>query len=367
MNNQLEQSVLYATLLGHIPYESLKETVKSFTKEGKLVWKAVEWFSKQGQSPPYTVQGVELVCGETFGVAGTPRLEFEGYLREMSKRVVGKEIESILQSASDNLMLLDLNSEVVKQMTSHFVDVPKLQGILEKAVSQAPKPSNLAEEMEQEKEEDRGATRIALGPELRSIQQETKGLYGTWVIGGITGAGKSTLAWQLALLAGESREVLYYDMENTKRVLYERTLEIYGGDSVRAREALRHICVRTEPRTVFRDVSGLVSPGLIVVDSLQKLPASVNMKRETMEDWLAKLDRLKQKGHTVIILSQLNRGEGNYKGTNDIEHTADFGIILENPMDNPMLSDVYIEKNRHGIKRGFLCQLRRKNSWLFTE
>ena len=366
MNNQLEQSVLYATLLGHIPYESLKETVKSFTKEGKLVWKAVEWFTKQGQSPPYTVQGVELVCGETFGIAGTPRLELEGYLREMSKRVVGKEIEAIIQSASDNLMLLDLHGEVIKQMTSHMVDTQKLQGILENAVSQAPKRLNLFEEMALEREED-GTTRIALGPELRSLQQETRGLHGTWVIGGVTGAGKSTLAWQLALIAARTKPVLYYDMENTKRVLYERTMEIYGGDGARTSEALRQVCVRTEPRSVFRDVQGLDSPGLIVMDSLQKLPASVNMKRETMEDWLAKLDKLKQKGHTVIILSQLNRGEGNYKGTNDIEHTADFGIILENPMDNPMLSDVYIEKNRHGVKRGFLCKLRRRNSWLFTE
>lgn len=367
MNNTLEQSVLYATLLGHIPYESLKETVKSFTKEGKYVWKAVEWLSKQGQTPPFTPQSVDLVCGETFGVAGTPRLELEAYLREMSKHVVGKEVEAILQSASDNLMLLDLHGEVIKQMTSHMVDAGKLQSIVENCVAQAPKMLNLAEEMALEKEEDSDTTRIPLGDGLRSLQRETKGLHGTWVIGGLQGSGKSTLAWQLSLVAGETRPVLYYDMENTKRVLYDRTVEIHGGDHQLAAEALRLVRVRTDPRTVFRDVQALDGPGLIVVDSLQKLPSDVNLKRETMENWLAKLDRLKQKGHTVVIISQLNRSEGNYKGTNDIEHTADFGVVLENPMDNPMLSDVYIEKNRHGMKRGFLCQLRRKNSWLLTE
>ena len=216
-------------------------------------------------------------------------------------------------------------------------------------------------------EEDNGTTRIALGMGLESLHEESRGLAGFWVIGGVTGSGKSTLAWQISLLAGRQRPVLYYDLENTARVLYERTLAAYAGDVGETHQALRSIFVRTEPREIFREVRELGEPGLIVLDSLQKLPSDVHYKRETMEEWLAKLDRLKMHGHHIIVVSQLNRASGDYKGTNDIEHTADFGIKLDPHNTNPMWSNVYIEKNRHGLGRGFLCTLMRERSWLWKQ
>src|SRR5437016_535444 len=47
------------------------------------------------------------------------------------------------------------------------------------------------------------------------ITQYTGGMRGLWVIGGMTGTGKSTLARHFAYsLAGPGRDVVYLDLEN---------------------------------------------------------------------------------------------------------------------------------------------------------
>ncbi len=366
MNNLLEQTVLYSLIHGSIQPIQLKPHISLFSKTGKAVYQSVNWLLGRGQTPPFAINSVELTCVEQFG---TSQSETEAYCHELKYRVSGKEILEVLKGASQKLKLLDLQQAVVKQMTDGDFDPSVFDTIIKESTDSEGGLLSLSEESQEWGMDDdfERPTGIRLGDRLRSLQEHSGGLTGFWVVGGTPGVGKSTLSWQLALIAGQERPVLYYDLENTKRVLFRRTVKTVDGDVGKAHETLRRIYVRNNPREIFGEVQQLGEPGVIIIDSLQKLPSNVHTKRESLEEWLAKLDSLKHEGHTIVVVSQLNREEGSYKGTNDIEHTADFGIKMESNSSNVSFSNVYIEKNRHGPQMGFVCQLRRENTWLFTE
>lgn len=366
MNNHLEQAVLHACVLGYLSAPQLKPHLKTFSKEGKCIAQAVKWLLDQGQTPPFTLSNVELTCNEVFS---HDRDVIAGYVREMGGRTAGQETAAIASAALEKFKMLELQAALNEQVATRTYQPEKLQDIiLEGAKEKACGLLSLADVAKTWKgeinEHNRG---LYLGESFPRIEAETRGLSGMWVIGGLPGVGKSTLAFQLGLIAAKQRPVLYYDMENTEQRLYERTVRAFDGDVGAADEALRRVFVRQDPRQIFGEVSELGEAACIIVDSLQKLPSDVHVKRETMEDWLQRLDKLKQQGHIIIIVSQLNRSEGNYKGTNDIEHTADFGIKLDCDAEDPSVSDVYIEKNRHGKNQGWLCQIRRHNVWLMRE
>lgn len=350
---------------GIITLPQLKPHIKGFSDSGKAIARALAWFNEQGQLPPYSLRGVDLACHEALGLEAS---ELENYLAEVEEQVVGEEIKAILDNSLNKLKLLDLQQAIVEQMTENSYDPLAFQDILTEGKGGQVQLVSLDTEA-QTWEDDDGTAGIRLGDELKTFQTVSGGLRGFWVIGGNTGAGKSTLAWQLALHGADKRPVLYYDMENTKRVLYERTVELFDGNRGAANESLRRVFVRNDPRTVWRDVQSVGEAAIVVIDSLQKLPASVNLKRETVEQWLARLDMLKLQGHIVIVVSQLNRGFGQYKGTNDIEHTADFGLIVSRVShDNEDLrSEVYVEKNRHGNKLGYLTTIHRTRRGLLQE
>ena len=366
MSTTLEYSVLYALTHGSLLPDQVKPHLTTFSKPGKAVYQAVKWFLERGQLPPFELASVEAACVQQFG---TSTLETEAYMRAVKSHTSGKEILEVLRGASEKVKLLEMQQAIIKQTAEGVFDPAAFDTILKDSKGVGDSLVSLAEESEQwEAQGDDGKQgKIDVGGRLPTLQQETGGLGGFWVIGGTPGVGKSTLAWQLALLAGETRPVLYYDLENTKRVLYSRTVRSVDGNVDEARKRLRRIRVRTNPRGLFADVQQLTEPGVIAVDSLQKLPSNIHLKRESIEEWLSRLDRLKQDGHIIIVVSQLNRGEGNYKGTNDIEHTADVGLKMDADEDNVSISNLYIEKNRHGEYLGILCQLRRENIWLMKE
>lgn len=361
---KLEHAVLYATIQGVINTTQLKPYLKSFSHTGKKIYQAIQWLHDNNQLPPYPTQSVSLTCTDVFGHDSS---DISSYLTEVMAQPVGAEITTVIEGSLNKFKLLQLSQLVIDQMGKNTFDETKFLEVLQESSKVAEEIPTLWEESQSWGDINDDTTRIAIGDRFPLINQEAGGLKGLWVIGGTTGVGKSTLAWQLALITAAKRRVFYYDMENTAQVLFSRTQTAFRGDLDKVREALSRISIRRDPRTLVRDIRTLTEPGLIVVDSLQKLPSDVHVKRETMEGWLATLDRFKQDGHIIIVLSQLNRGEGSYKGTNDIEHTADFGIKLDTDPDYPNTTDVYIEKNRHGKAHGHICQLYRENDWLFKE
>jgi len=367
MNNHLEQAVLHGAILGYLSPSQLKSHLRGFSKEGKCVAAGVKWLIDQGQLPPYTLSSVVLTCTDVLGFEDEA---IAAYVNEMASRAVGLETSAILDGAMSKFKLLELQALINEQTASRTYDPAKIQDLLAETTNTHTNTLVSLAEMAGEwgKDGDDGRTvGITIGDRYPRLQEETGGVSGMWVIGGLTGVGKSTLAYHLALICGRSRQVLYYDMENTNRRLWQRTVRIFNGDTGQASEATRSVFIRPDPKSVWGDVRKLDGPSVIVIDSLQKLPSDIHVKRETMEDWLQRLDKLKQQGHSIIIISQLNRAEGNYKGTNDIEHTADFAIKLDSSPEDPNTSEVYITKNRHGAKLNYACTLRRENIWTMRE
>jgi KaiC/GvpD/RAD55 family RecA-like ATPase len=186
--------------------------------------------------------------------------------------------------------------------------------------------------------------------------------------------GKSTLAVQLAVEYGRVGPVLYYDMENGPEVMLYRVGKRYGGDVAKARQATKNIYFRESIRSLSDDLRSMGKRKcLVVVDSLQKLPTSVDNRRSSLDVWVHRFERLKKQGHTVILISEKNRdqyGEATQRGfkeTGEIEYSADFGFHLLPEKNMDTMSKVIIVKNRHRPHSGSVCYLERVNGFRFVE
>jgi hypothetical protein len=211
-------------------------------------------------------------------------------------------------------------------------------------------------------------------PCLTQVTEATGGLFGVWLIGGEPAAGKSTLALQISLSVGRRRPVLYYDFEQGSSVIKWHVHKALGGDKHKIEEATRQLYIRHSMASLESDLDMLDCPCLVVVDSVQKVASSVTYRRESLEQWVHKLEALKKYGHHIILVSEKNRGTyGNaslqgYKETGELEYAADTAFDMLKPdEEDGSRTDLHITKNRHYPKRGFITTLKRQNSWWFVE
>lgn len=198
------------------------------------------------------------------------------------------------------------------------------------------------------------------------------GLHGINVIGGPPKSGKSCLGIQLATeVAGKRMPVIYYDFENGRQKIYQRTLARLGrlpverlvaGD-LAGEELARHEAARQQLRGMldcFRVVTDRkLTPELmrrhidflrhetgrddavVVIDSLHKLPFKDFAERRTgIDAWLRELESIRDELRVAfLVLSELSRQEdgsyegmphmGMFKGSGDIEYTADNALIFK--------------------------------------
>jgi hypothetical protein len=194
-----------------------------------------------------------------------------------------------------------------------------------------------------------------------------------WAIGGEPAVGKSALAWQVTLdVALQNVPVLYYDFENGFQVLMDRTRSIFKGNLDRIREATNKVYIRESIRSLDSDLARLAPPALVVIDSIQKLPGSVEYRRSSLDRWIHRLEALKKRGYYVLLVSEISRGNygseayiGAYKESGEIEYSADMGVHL---LDGGGLGvNAVIVKNRHRPFRGPVALLQRKNDWYLKE
>ena len=183
--------------------------------------------------------------------------------------------------------------------------------------------------------------------------------------------GKTTLALQIAVSVGLNEPVLYYDFENGSDVLLYHLAQVFRGNIGKIRKALQRVYFRESIRTLESDLAAVGSPALIIIDSVQKLPTSVDNRRTSLDRWVHRLEALKKRGYQVLLISEKGRAEYNtatikgFKETGEIEYSADMGMqLLES--DNDRI-EVHIVKNRHKKERGYLCDLTRQNDWWFQE
>ena len=197
------------------------------------------------------------------------------------------------------------------------------------------------------------------------------GIHGINIVGGTPKAGKSCFFIQIATeMARRKIPVIYYDFENGRQKIYQRTLCRLGRLSVeqlkegnldqsqskrlqKAREELRTLLPwfkvvtdrQISPEIMRRHIDFFRhetknSYILVVIDSLHKLPFSDLSERRTgIDAWLRQLESIRDELNvSFLVISELSRGKddqydaqphmGSFKGTGDIEYSADNAMVL---------------------------------------
>jgi hypothetical protein len=85
-----------------------------------------------------------------------------------------------------------------------------------------------------------------------------------------------------------------------------------------------------------RQLADPAMPALLVIDSIQKLPGSLENRRDTIDGWIRAIEaaRLAHPETVALVISELARrtngeGFGGFKESNGLEYTADLALKLE--------------------------------------
>lgn len=366
LNIDLEKAVLYAVMHGEMDLKNVNKD--ELSKLGKTVYTALAGLAKDG-----TLNG-DGVHAKTVWLAATEvhdadAGELRAYIKEIESGEI-PEIQAIHGALARKRIIASLVNEASDQIASGDYSILALKGLIDAHTHTRNTLKPLSSEMG---EEIKPPTGIPI-PCLTRITEATGGLFGVWLIGGEPAAGKSTLALQISLSVGRRRPVLYYDFEQGSSVIKWHVHKALGGDKSKIEEATRQLYIRHSVASLESDLDMLDEPCLVVVDSVQKVASSVTYRRESLEQWVHKLEALKKYGHHVILVSEKNRGTyGNaslqgYKETGELEYAADtaFDMLKPDEEDGSRV-DLHITKNRHYPKRGFVTTLLRQNSWWFKE
>lgn len=349
--------VVGALLHGSLQRNLIKRD--ELSKLGRYVFDATD---RLNSPPPYEHEAVLAMAVEALG---GPEDKLRPYLKQASLVSAGKEVAEILRALRDRSVLLDLANSVNEQLESCTLNKGELHRILDgqtDAKAVAPLSSLVGERLPDP----------PTGVPLRSLPlltHATGGLFGMWAIAGEPAVGKSTLAIQVALHVAQTMPVVYYDFENGVQVMLHRIGAALGSvDKLKA--ATKNLYMRDSIRWIEQDLAQFPAPALIVVDSIQKVPTSINERRASLDKWIHRLEALKKRGYHVLILSEKDRGSygeasmRGFKESGEIEYSADLGVQL---LDGDGTVELHIVKNRHRPNKGHLCDLTRERSFWFKE
>jgi len=366
LNLDLEKAVLYAVIHGEMDLKNVNKD--ELSKLGKVIYTALTGLVKDG-----SLNG-DGIHAKTVWLAATEVHDADaGELRTFIKEIENgeiPEIQAIHGALARKRIISSLVNEASDQVASGDYSILALKGLIDAHTHTRNTLSPLSSQMGQDVKPPVG---IPL-PCLSKVSEATGGLFGVWLIGGEPAAGKSTLALQISLSVGRRRPVLYYDFEQGTSVIKWHVHKAFGGDKEKIAEATHQLYLRHSMSSLESDLDMLDCPCLIVVDSVQKVASSVTYRRESLEQWVHKLEALKKYGHHIILVSEKNRGTygaaslQGYKETGELEYAADTAFDMLKPdEEDGSRSDLHITKNRHYPKRGFITTLKRQNSWWFVE
>ncbi len=203
------------------------------------------------------------------------------------------------------------------------------------------------------------------------LDQALEGMHGINIMGGPPKTGKSCFFIQIATdMARRNIPVIYYDFENSRQKIYQRTLCRLSrlaeyrikAESLDSDEQKRLAKARTDLRqllTSFRVVTDrALTPEImrrhidflrhetrnertvVVVDSLHKLPfADISERRSGIDGWLRHFEAMRDElDVSFLVISELSRDAenrfsgrphlGSFKGSGDIAYSADNALIL---------------------------------------
>ena len=226
---------------------------------------------------------------------------------------------------------------------------------------------------------------LALKTGLPLFDEGLSGVHGINIIVGAPKAGKSCLSIQLGTMLAENKvPVIYYDFENGRQKIYQRTLSrlsrigveaLQGCEDVEERKRLKiahetlknmmaHFRVVNDraitPEIMRRHVDFIRhetgrEDAVVVIDSLHKLPFKDFSERRTgIDAWLRELEAIRDEYNVAfLVISELSRQEGDrydgvphmgwFKGSGDIEYTADNALVFApdwDPVNSTMDSRV---------------------------
>jgi KaiC/GvpD/RAD55 family RecA-like ATPase len=366
LSEDLEKLALCAVMRGVVPDTELHED--ELSKLGKLILKAVRHLRSYDDAPEeLPVASIQATASE---ILGADHHEVRDYTASCFALAAGREAGDVLRAVRQKSILVEVLNEAGNQLATGALEL----GRISEALCQEEEARTLSSASELLAH---GLPKEPTGLELKTlplISQASGGLMGMWAVASEAGVGKSTLAVQLAVEYNRVGPVLYYDMENGPEVMLYRIGKRYGGDVEKARRATKNIYFRETIKTLSEDLRLMGKRRcLVVVDSLQKLPTSVDNRRSSLDVWVHRFERLKKQGHTVILISEKNReqyGEATQRGfkeTGEIEYSADFGFHLLPEKNMDTMSKVIIVKNRHRPHSGSVCFLERVNGFRFVE
>ena len=357
LSSDLEMAILSGMMKGVVPKDAVR--ADELSKIGRIVLASIVALDKP------TAADVALHASEVLGVS---KDAVSGYLLALAQTTAGVETADILNKVRDKQLLIDLVNEAGSQLTKGTMDLSLLSGLIQSEGKASHALSSVAERVKD------GLPPKPTGYPINSLPYLTRtsgGVMGLWALGGEPGVGKSTLAWQIALDVGQLVPVLVYDFENGFAVMMDHTRDIFKDNLPRIREWTKQIYMRDSIRSLDSDLARVPAPAMIVVDSIQKLPGSVEHRRSSLDRWVHRLEYLKKRGYAILLVSEIGRASyggdayiGAYKETGEIEYSADFGLQL---LESSGGVEANIVKNRHRPFRGPVAILQRKQAWRFKE
>lgn len=338
---------------------------EELSKPAKQAYESICYLLKHKAAPPLRPASILLTAQEIFGV---DKDDFKSYLSSFQELDVGTEVGQILRSAREKTMLVRLINEAGGQLAKGHLDVGEIAKLVEASGGGHESIRALAMSVQDKFPVTPTGIPFRSLPKLSSA---TNGLIGVWIIGGEPGLGKSTLGFQLALDAGTTIPVVYYDLDGTGHVwLLDRVRRIARGSIKTFKKLTERFYLRESIHTLDDDVAYVRKlhgdgPILVGVDSLQTLPTSVKYKKESLDSWITRFKNLTKKDVIVMAISEQNRahyGEatmGGFKGSGDIEYAGSLcmQLLQEEGDDETDPVQVHIVKNRHGTKKGHVVDL----------
>jgi len=220
-------------------------------------------------------------------------------------------------------------------------------------------------------EQEKGSEYAELSFGFKLLDEALGGVHGINVVGGAPKVGKSTFLIQIASdMASRKIPVLYYDFENGRQRIYQRTIsrlariatEEFRNPQIDAtrKDQFDSACERLQKMLFhWRVVNDrAINPELmrkhidfirhetrseytvVVVDSLHKLPFKDFSERRTgIDAWLRQMESIRDELQvSFLVISELSREEtgsyrnephmGVFKGSGDIEYSADNAMVL---------------------------------------
>ena len=356
---QLEFVLMGAVLDKSIDYTELPR--KTLSHVGQLVHQSIEKLTQEAGT--WDKVGVFMVATEVFNL---DRALLQEYLVNIERQATtnAKDIHVLLQERNS---LIDVSNEVQRQLLAGDLDLSKIQALTARSVRKAAAITSVADALEN------GIPNPPGGPVIKTlpvISEAINGVSGMMLLAGLPKIGKSSLAMQIAVDLSRAMSVLVYSLEMPQAVLIHRIIASKGLEFA---QKVKRLYIRTNIRTLTRDLLEIKPPALVVVDSIQKVwGTNADDRRSSADAWVRRFEELKnEEGYSVLLVSEIPRDKYSgipsldiFKDTGALEYAADSAFALT-PAD-PFLK-VWLVGNRHYQKSGPLSLLERVGPFWFKE